>query len=65
MFINLGMLMQMKYELMLGIHAEVVWEHSIRQFNECRLMKLIDQALDEWDVSSFYKYSAELLDLRK
>ncbi|WP_195724498.1 IDEAL domain-containing protein [Paenibacillus monticola] len=65
MFINLGLLMQMKYELILSIHADVVWEHSIRCFNETRLRKLIDQALDERDVASFYRYSAELVDLRK
>ncbi|AIQ59711.1 IDEAL domain-containing protein [Paenibacillus borealis] len=64
MFIDFGMLMQLRYEAMLSVHADAIWQASIQRFNEERLLKLIDQALDDQNPEAFYQYSAELAGVR-
>lgn len=64
MFFNYGMLMQLRYEAMLSVHADAVWQTSIQRFKEECLLKQIDHALDNRDPEAFFQYSAELAGLR-
>ncbi|MEK4196008.1 IDEAL domain-containing protein [Paenibacillus sp. FSL L8-0323] len=49
------------YKFLLSIHAEVVLEAAI----EKRLLRLIDQALDQGDETAFRLYAAKLVGKQK
>lgn len=53
------------YALAIDKYIEVVWETAVRKHRIAELRTLIDQALDERDEESFYRYSTELKKLRK
>jgi uncharacterized protein YpiB (UPF0302 family) len=53
------------YALAIDKYIEVVWETAVRKYRISELRTLIDQALDERDEESFYRYSTELKRLRK
>ncbi|MEC0131510.1 IDEAL domain-containing protein [Paenibacillus odorifer] len=52
------------YALAIDKYIEVVWETAVRKHRIAELRTLIDQALDERDKESFYRYSTELNRLR-
>ncbi|WP_339314620.1 IDEAL domain-containing protein [Paenibacillus sp. FSL R10-2734] len=53
------------YTLAIDKYIEVVWETAVRKHRISKLRTLIDQALDERDEETFYRYSSELNVLRK
>lgn len=56
--------MSIIYETLLELHAEMIWDRSIRNYREKQLHKEIDHALKTRDQENFYKLTEELKKLK-
>lgn len=52
--------MSIIYDALLELHAEMVWDHSIRNYREKQLQAEIDQALKDRDQEKFIQLTNEL-----
>ncbi len=56
--------MSIIYEALLELHAEMIWDQSIRNYREKQLQEEIDRALLARDQEKFYKLTEELKQLK-
>lgn len=56
--------MSIIYEALLELHAEMIWNQSIRNYREKQLQEEIDRALLARDQEKFYKLTEELKQLK-
>lgn len=56
--------MSIIYEALLELHAEMIWDQSIRNYREKQLQEEIDRALLARDQEKFYKLAEELKQLK-
>lgn len=52
--------MSMIYEALLELHAEMVWDEAIKEYELKRLYSEIDKALQQRDKPSFIRLTAQL-----